>query len=216
MRKKALIISGIAIILIATFVIFWFAFLKPCNHEWVNPTCVTPMTCAKCGEIAGDPLGHNWVEATCEDAKRCSSCGLTSGEPLGHSWVDATCTVAKTCSVCGAVEGEPLGHDWIGATYDDPKTCATCGATEGEPLEPPYTPSYSSNSSSSGNSGGGFSGSESSSFKYRCSISGCPYPAKCVNGTYGSYCEFHGCRVPGCLNTPIGGSYYCATHINNY
>ena len=131
---------------------------------------------------------------------------------MGHNWIDATCTVAKTCSICGAVEGEPIGHDWISATYDDPKTCSICGETEGEPLERPYVSSYSS----SGNSNNSSSSSESSGFKYGCSISGCPYPAKCVNGTYGSYCEFHGCQVPGCLNTPIGGSYYCATHIDNH
>ena len=109
---------------------------------------------------------------------------------------------------------KPCDHEWLNATCENPATCKLCGETEGEPLERTYVPSYSS--SSSGSSSVSSSSNESSGFKYGCSISGCPYPAKCVNGTYGSYCEFHGCQVPGCLNTPIGGSYYCATHIDNH
>ena len=215
MSKKQILFTSLGVVIIAAILIsIYFLFLKPCDHEWLNATCENPATCKLCGETAGESLGHKLVDATCIIAKTCSICGKTEGEPLGHVWMDATCTLAKTCSVCGAIEGDPFGHDWIDATYDNPKTCSVCGETEGEPLERTYVPSYSSSSSGSGSVSS--SSNESSGFKYGCSISGCPYPAKCVNGTYGSYCEFHGCQVPGCLNTPIGGSYYCATHIDNH
>ena len=216
MSKKQILFTSLGIIIAISILIFvYYLFLKPCDHEWLNATCENPATCKFCGETAGEPLGHDWIDADCENPAICSACNLTRGSPLGHKWIDATCIVAKTCSICGKTEGEPLGHVWTDATCTLAKTCSVCGETEGEPLERSYIPSYSSGSNDSGSSSGG-SESSRSGFKYGCSISGCPYPAKCVNGVYGSYCEFHGCRVPGCLNIPIGGSYYCATHIDNH
>lgn len=82
-----------------------------CRHEWVAADCVTPKTCAKCGE--------------------------TEGEVLGHSWQDASCEAPRTCARCGATEGEPV-HQWKEANYQDPQTCTLCGAAEGEPLTPSF------------------------------------------------------------------------------
>lgn len=104
-----------------------------CKHETrIEADCVTPKTCAECGETEGEALGHTWVDATCEVAKTCSVCSETEGEALGHAWADATCEEPKTCSACSLTEGEALGHIWLDATTEAPKTCETCAATEGE------------------------------------------------------------------------------------
>ena len=104
-----------------------------CKHEtWNDADCVTPKTCAECGETEGVALGHVWMAATCENPKTCESCGVTEGAAKGHSWADATCDSPKTCSACHLTEGEALGHAWEDATTEAPKTCLTCAATEGE------------------------------------------------------------------------------------
>ena len=104
-----------------------------CKHEtWHDATCLTPKTCAECGETEGEALGHVWMAATCETPKTCEQCGLTEGEAKGHDWQDVTCETPKTCATCALTEGEPLGHDWQDATTELPKTCATCSLTEGE------------------------------------------------------------------------------------
>lgn len=53
-----------------------------CRHEWVEADCVTPQTCAKCGETEGDALGHIWQEANYQDPETCTVCGETKGAPL--------------------------------------------------------------------------------------------------------------------------------------
>lgn len=104
-----------------------------CKHEtWLDADCVTPKTCADCGETEGAPRGHSPLAATCETARTCKVCGATDGDPLGHSWQDATCDAPKTCATCSLTEGEALGHSWMDATTETPKTCATCALTEGE------------------------------------------------------------------------------------
>lgn len=104
-----------------------------CKHEtWNDATCLTPKTCAECGETEGEALGHSWMAATCETPKTCEQCGQTDGEAKGHAWQAATCETPKTCSNCSLTEGEALGHDWQDATTELPKTCATCALTEGE------------------------------------------------------------------------------------
>lgn len=113
-----------------------------CKHEvWNDADCVTPKTCAECGETEGEPLGHVWLAATCETPKTCEVCSVTEGDPKGHSWMDATCEAAKTCSACQLTEGEALGHSWVDATTETPKTCTTCSATEGERIitDPRFT-----------------------------------------------------------------------------
>lgn len=113
-----------------------------CKHEtWNDADCVTPKTCAECGETEGAPLGHSWLAATCETAKTCEHCGEVEGAPLGHTWAEATCEAPKTCSACGLTEGEALGHSWEEATTEAPKTCVTCSLTEGERIitDPRFT-----------------------------------------------------------------------------
>ena len=113
-----------------------------CQHEtWVDADCVTPKTCAECGETEGTPLGHSWMAATCEAPKTCEVCATTEGDPNGHSWVDAACETPKTCSACNLTEGESLGHNWEDATTEAPKTCANCALTEGERIitDPRFT-----------------------------------------------------------------------------
>ena len=47
-----------------------------CQHEVWNPAdCVTPKTCAECGETEGEVLAHQFGEATCAAAAACSVCG---------------------------------------------------------------------------------------------------------------------------------------------
>ena len=113
-----------------------------CQHEVWNPAdCVTPKTCAECGETEGEALGHTWLAATCETPKTCETCGLTEGEAKGHSWVDATCEAPRTCEACKLTEGEALGHSWEEATTEAPKTCVNCALTEGERIitDPRFT-----------------------------------------------------------------------------
>lgn len=113
-----------------------------CKHEvWNDADCVTPKTCAECGETEGEALGHVWLAATCEAPKTCEACGITEGEAKGHSWVDATCEAPKTCTSCDLTDGEALGHDWVDATTETPKTCTVCSVTEGERIitDPRFT-----------------------------------------------------------------------------
>lgn len=113
-----------------------------CKHEtWNDADCVTPKTCAECGETEGEALGHTWLDASCETPKTCEVCAVTEGEALGHSWTDADCETPKTCATCGQTEGEALGHDWQDATTELPKTCAVCKLTEGERIvtDPRFT-----------------------------------------------------------------------------
>ena len=113
-----------------------------CKHEtWNEADCVTPKTCAECGETEGTPLGHVWLAATCDTPKTCETCGVTEGNPNGHSWVDAACESPKTCSACNLTEGEALGHNWEEATTEAPKTCTLCALTEGERIitDPRFT-----------------------------------------------------------------------------
>lgn len=97
-------------VIVAMMTVFATISLTGCclKHEWKDATCTEPMTCAKCGEVQGEPLGHEWAEATCEQPKTCSVCGETEGEALGHEWVEANFNAPKTCSVCGATEGEAI------------------------------------------------------------------------------------------------------------
>lgn len=113
-----------------------------CKHEtWNEADCLTPKTCAECGETEGAPLGHSWQAATCSAPKSCENCDVTEGEAKGHVWEDATCIVPKKCSVCHETEGDPLGHNWEEATTEAPKTCTNCQATEGTKLntDPRFT-----------------------------------------------------------------------------
>lgn len=105
-----------------------------CEHEWMNATCETPVTCSKCGETAGDPIMHVWAEATCTSPKTCFVCNQTEGDLAGHSWRVATCTSPKTCSLCSTTEGNPAGHNWRNATCTAPKTCSVCKSIEGSAL----------------------------------------------------------------------------------
>ena len=83
-----------------------------CKHEtWNEADCVTPKTCAECGETEGEALGHSWADADCLNPKTCEACGETEGEALGHSWVEATTEAPKTCETCGATEGDRIITD---------------------------------------------------------------------------------------------------------
>lgn len=113
-----------------------------CKHEtWLAADCVTPKTCAECGETDGEPLGHTWKDADCETPKTCTVCTQTEGAALGHSWTVADCETPKTCQTCQLTEGDALGHDWAEATTEAPKTCNACGKTEGERIitDPRFT-----------------------------------------------------------------------------
>ena len=112
-----------------------------CQHEWKDPTCVDPSTCAKCEKTEGEALGHTWLDADCVNPKTCDICAATEGDALGHTWVDADCLNPKTCQVCAVTEGEALGHDWQDATTELPQTCAVCAVTEGERIitDPRFT-----------------------------------------------------------------------------
>lgn len=52
------------------------------QHEWVDATCTTPRTCAKCGETEGEALGHLLTEPTYHSPERCLACGAEFGTPI--------------------------------------------------------------------------------------------------------------------------------------
>lgn len=213
MKKLVMVIPIIIAILIS-------GCTKQCEHEWVNATCDTPVTCKLCGVTAGEPVRHRWKDVDCTNPKTCEVCGLTEGEHLGHQWKDATCTEAKTCKICGATEGEPIGHKWKEATYDSPKTCSVCGETEGKALAKPaqtqpqtsiQTPTptrktclicgYTVTRSDTQYCG-----------DHDCAKTGCPYPAKHIPGSYGSFCEIHSCIDLKCTSERTNDSNYCSAH----
>ena len=59
-------------------------------------------------------MGHEFIEASCTSAQTCAKCAAKQGKPLGHKYaeyivtVDPTCAVtgrkSSTCSVCGATD----------------------------------------------------------------------------------------------------------------
>lgn len=73
----------IIVLIIVIIMIGMFLTGCQCKHEWYKATCDTAMTCAKCGEINGEPLGHQYTEATLEEPSICRVCG--EEDPLGWS-----------------------------------------------------------------------------------------------------------------------------------
>lgn len=122
--KKFLLISFLSVFLL-------FSGCSSCSlgHNFNAPTCETPSTCKKCGQIQGEALGHKWENATCLIAKTCSICGMISGSPLSetnsHTWAESTCSSPKTCTICGATEGSALAHQ-----YSNIGICTICKATK--------------------------------------------------------------------------------------
>ncbi len=57
-----------------------------CDHVWIDATCTTPRTCAKCGKTEGNPNKHNYAPATCTSPQKCRNCGATTGSALGHNY----------------------------------------------------------------------------------------------------------------------------------
>ena len=115
------------------------------GHHWLEATCLSPMTCSRCGALEGEAHAHNEVpipalEPDCENSGltegiACSDCGAvilpqTAVSALGHDWQEATCESAKTCSRCDATEGEALGHSEMVLT-GTAATCTEPGLTEG-------------------------------------------------------------------------------------
>lgn len=123
-------------IFFATMVLVWMFALTGCFHEhtFIEANCITPKTCAECGETDGEPFGHTWKIATCTTPETCEHCGETQGNALGHTWEAATCIWPETCSKCEMTRGEALGHSWENATCTSPKTCSRCSRTSGNSL----------------------------------------------------------------------------------
>ena len=123
-------------IFFAIMVLVWMFALTGCFHEhtFIEANCITPKTCAECGETDGEPFGHTWKIATCTTPETCEHCGETQGNALGHTWEAATCIWPETCSKCEMTRGEALGHSWENATCTSPKTCTRCSTTSGNSL----------------------------------------------------------------------------------
>lgn len=67
------------------------------EHVWQEADCLTPKTCADCGETEGEALGHSLTEATHWAPSVCSACGEELGEALipdfekyGYKVIDAS------------------------------------------------------------------------------------------------------------------------------
>lgn len=100
-----------------------------------------------CVSLASCCMSHEWEDATCITPKTCAKCGETEGEALGHEWEDATCTTPKTCKVCGETDGIALGHsyeyveinDYLSATTTSKNYCAACGEVMDEMTYPLFS-----------------------------------------------------------------------------
>ncbi|MBE7016777.1 MAG: hypothetical protein E7420_01265 [Ruminococcaceae bacterium] len=104
-----------------------------CEHQWTDADCLSPKTCALCGETEGYALSHQWLNADCTAPKTCSLCGLSEGEALSHIWVDASCSTPEACSICGITQGDKLEHtysDWSFDVDTMSRSCTLCGETE--------------------------------------------------------------------------------------
>lgn len=123
-RKKFLLLLCMGAVLILT----------ACGHQhtWQEATCITPKTCAECGETEGEALGHKWSAATCEEPEICSVCGATQGEANGHVWEKATCQHPERCSICGSTRNSTLG-DHECSTWSEivDSTCTEVGFKKG-------------------------------------------------------------------------------------
>jgi len=100
-----------------------------CRHAWKEADCLTPKTCAKCGETEGKASGHSWKAADCETPKSCTVCGEKSGEATGHTWQEATCMAPQTCQLCGVSQGETLPHSygkWSISGEEMQRSCSAC------------------------------------------------------------------------------------------
>lgn len=53
-----------------------------CDHEWLDATCTSPKTCAKCGKTEGETTPHTLNEANYQCPATCTVCGAEVGEPL--------------------------------------------------------------------------------------------------------------------------------------
>lgn len=101
-KKKLVVISSIVGIISILVVL---VLLLVCFHNWKDATCLTPITCEKCGETQGEPLGHEWVEANCTEAKHCVKCNISEGEALGHTIKEMKTTKESSCSEEGERKG---------------------------------------------------------------------------------------------------------------
>jgi hypothetical protein len=105
-----------------------------CEHEWLPETCLTPTTCAKCGQEAGVAPGHAFADGDCLTPRTCMICGAAEGQAPGHRFQEADCLNPQVCEVCSVTQGEALGHTFADPTCDQPAACVRCGLTEGEAL----------------------------------------------------------------------------------
>lgn len=136
--------------------------LAACGHQhiWQEATCITPKTCAECGETEGEALGHEWVAATCQHPEYCSICETTKNSILGdhkcNTWSEIqnpTCTETGfkkgTCINCGqefVVIVDKAPHDYgeweitkEASCVDSGERnhiCAICGYEESEEIAP--------------------------------------------------------------------------------
>ncbi len=77
-KKTVIFCSILAMVIVAVILIFTLV----CFHDWQEATCISPITCSKCGKTEGEALPHEWIDATCVAPKTCKACNLTEGHPL--------------------------------------------------------------------------------------------------------------------------------------
>lgn len=99
-------------------------------HSGGEATCMSPATCAVCGQLYGekDPSNHageiEWAQTPYNHSGTYGCCGVTvEDEP--HEWIDGT------CSVCGYA----CQHEGGKATCTEHAMCDICGIQYGE-LDP--------------------------------------------------------------------------------
>lgn len=99
------------------------------EHVWQEADCLTPKTCADCGETEGEPLGHRATEATHWAPSVCSACGEELGgalipdfEKYGYKVIDASEVPTEhslTVDASGTVVSTGLRYQTSPAEYSD-------------------------------------------------------------------------------------------------
>ena len=71
------------------------------GHDWIDATCETPKTCARCLETEGLALGHKKNDPDCEKGVYCVQCGRVYVEASQHPGEREVYTCYPTCTEKG-------------------------------------------------------------------------------------------------------------------
>ncbi len=92
-----------------------------CSHDWNFPTCMAPMTCAKCGLTEGEKSQHEFYTENCmTEPGVCTMCGLAQENPPGHDFFNGPASHCRRCGQVGRVGCTKAGAiHWMSSQFPD-------------------------------------------------------------------------------------------------